>query len=293
MYEIFEKLLSQKGVKAADVTRATGVSSTVFSEWKKGKSAPKADKLALIADYFGVTIDFLMGKVDKIQCPECGEAYNPLDEWDCSLHNTYHQKRIEALKKFPFLVADYHEAGMTEFYEFRNFKDPTLSDEERINAFEKYLIAKFSNEISFFGFEIEGKDYETFCNQEILSVIMSSNIDSIIKNALIEKYNFNIPATNEYTAIDALFDRVRDNAQLIKILAYAEMLPTATLTTIEIQLKALAEQQESIRKGSPQIISFRNNSALPIVEAAHFRTDIEVLEDDDTSDDDIMDDENF
>ena len=44
MYEIFEKLLNEKGVKAADVTRATGVSSTVFSEWKKGKSTPKADK---------------------------------------------------------------------------------------------------------------------------------------------------------------------------------------------------------------------------------------------------------
>lgn len=58
MYEIFEKLLKEKGVKAADVTRATGVSSTVFSEWKKGKSTPKADKRKKIAEYFGVSLEY-------------------------------------------------------------------------------------------------------------------------------------------------------------------------------------------------------------------------------------------
>ena len=59
MYEIFEKLLKEKGVRAADVTRATGVSSTVFSEWKKGKSTPKADKRKKIAEYFGVSLEYL------------------------------------------------------------------------------------------------------------------------------------------------------------------------------------------------------------------------------------------
>lgn len=59
MYEIFEQLLQEKGVKAADVTRATGISSTVFSEWKKGKSTPKADKRKKIADYFGVSLEYL------------------------------------------------------------------------------------------------------------------------------------------------------------------------------------------------------------------------------------------
>lgn len=61
MYEIFEELLKQSGSKAADVARATGISQTVFSEWKKGKSSPKADKIQLIADYFGVSVDYLLG----------------------------------------------------------------------------------------------------------------------------------------------------------------------------------------------------------------------------------------
>ena len=60
MYEIFSKLLEDRGVKAADVCRGTGLPSSLFSEWKRGKSTPKADKMKKIADFFGVTVDFLM-----------------------------------------------------------------------------------------------------------------------------------------------------------------------------------------------------------------------------------------
>ena len=45
MYENFSKLLEQSGKKAIDVSRATGIPSSTFSDWKKGKSSPKQDKL--------------------------------------------------------------------------------------------------------------------------------------------------------------------------------------------------------------------------------------------------------
>lgn len=54
MYEIFESLLKANKCRAVDVAKATGISQTVFSEWKKGKSNPKIDKLQKIADFFGV-----------------------------------------------------------------------------------------------------------------------------------------------------------------------------------------------------------------------------------------------
>lgn len=60
MYEKFEELLGIKGYTAADITRLTGISSTVFSEWKKGKSTPKTDKLILIARCLGTTVEYLM-----------------------------------------------------------------------------------------------------------------------------------------------------------------------------------------------------------------------------------------
>lgn len=60
MYERFILLLEGKGLKPADVTRATGIKSTVFSEWKKGKSTPNADKLLKIARYLDTTVEYLM-----------------------------------------------------------------------------------------------------------------------------------------------------------------------------------------------------------------------------------------
>lgn len=65
MYEIFEKLLKEKGLKAADVTRATGIKSPVFSEWKKGKSKPNAEKLIKIANFLGVSVEYLMTGNDR------------------------------------------------------------------------------------------------------------------------------------------------------------------------------------------------------------------------------------
>lgn len=61
MYEIFLHLLELKNVRPADVARATGLHPSVFTDWKKGKSNPKHDKMQKIADYFGVTVDYLMG----------------------------------------------------------------------------------------------------------------------------------------------------------------------------------------------------------------------------------------
>jgi transcriptional regulator with XRE-family HTH domain len=60
MYEIFLKLLEEKGVSAYKVGKATGIAGSTFTDWKTGRSAPKQDKLQKIADYFGVTLDYLM-----------------------------------------------------------------------------------------------------------------------------------------------------------------------------------------------------------------------------------------
>lgn len=62
MYEIYENLLTEKGVKTSQVCKATGIPQSTFSDWKKGKSSPKSEKLQKIADYFDVSIDYLTGK---------------------------------------------------------------------------------------------------------------------------------------------------------------------------------------------------------------------------------------
>ena len=60
MYEIFERLLRQAGVTAYRVSKETGIGASTFSDWKKGRSTPKQEKLQKIADYFGVPLSYLL-----------------------------------------------------------------------------------------------------------------------------------------------------------------------------------------------------------------------------------------
>lgn len=72
MYEIFEQLLLKFGATAYQVAKATGISTATLTNWKKGRYTPKQDKLQKIADYFGVTVEYLMtGKNEpKEKAPE-------------------------------------------------------------------------------------------------------------------------------------------------------------------------------------------------------------------------------
>ncbi len=65
MYSVYEQLLQKYGVSTYKVSKETGIAQSVFSSWKNGISKPKQDKLQKIADYFGVSIEYLMtGKED-------------------------------------------------------------------------------------------------------------------------------------------------------------------------------------------------------------------------------------
>lgn len=65
MWEIFKYLCESRGVSAYKVSKDTGIPQPTFSEWKKGKYTPKIEKMKIIADYFGVSIDYLMTGKEK------------------------------------------------------------------------------------------------------------------------------------------------------------------------------------------------------------------------------------
>ena len=69
MYSIFEQLLKERGVTVYRVSKETGISQTTFIEWRQGKYTPKADKMQKIADYFDVSVDYLLGKTDIKKSP--------------------------------------------------------------------------------------------------------------------------------------------------------------------------------------------------------------------------------
>ena len=59
-YKRFDALLKAENKRPSDITKETGIKSTVLTEWKSGKSQPKTDKLILIAHALNTTVEYLI-----------------------------------------------------------------------------------------------------------------------------------------------------------------------------------------------------------------------------------------
>ena len=57
MYEIYERLRNEKGVTDYEVAKQTGIPTATLSNWKAKRYTPKFDKIAKIAEYFGVPLE--------------------------------------------------------------------------------------------------------------------------------------------------------------------------------------------------------------------------------------------
>ena len=57
-----EELVNKRGITLYALAKELGFAKSLFSDWKSGKSMPKTDKLIKIADYFGVTVEYLISK---------------------------------------------------------------------------------------------------------------------------------------------------------------------------------------------------------------------------------------
>lgn len=62
-YDRFVELCKANGMSPAAVAREIGLSNSSTTTWKRG-SLPKGDTLQKLADFFGVSIDYLLGKDD-------------------------------------------------------------------------------------------------------------------------------------------------------------------------------------------------------------------------------------
>lgn len=58
------ELAEKNNVSFYKIAKDTGLNSTVFSDWKSGKSRPKFDKLLIIAKYFGVPVEYFAEEGD-------------------------------------------------------------------------------------------------------------------------------------------------------------------------------------------------------------------------------------
>ena len=61
-------LADKRGVSVSKVATDLGFSENLFYQWKK--SSPKSDRLEAVADYFNVSVDYLLGREEQSSLAE-------------------------------------------------------------------------------------------------------------------------------------------------------------------------------------------------------------------------------
>lgn len=63
------ELREAKGIQQKELAIDLGVSQPTISDWESGRKVPSARSTQKLADYFGVTIDYLLGRDEEIVRP--------------------------------------------------------------------------------------------------------------------------------------------------------------------------------------------------------------------------------
>lgn len=92
MYEVFERLLQEFGVTTADVCKATGIGQSTMSNWKNRHNLLSAKNAQLIADYFQVSVDYLMTGKERE-----GDKYYINDETATIAQKIFKSKELKVL----------------------------------------------------------------------------------------------------------------------------------------------------------------------------------------------------
>lgn len=74
LFERIRLLLSEQGKTKKDLTEALGIGINTIKRWETENRMPNAATLLAIADYFGVSVEYLKGESDERGTAQSGPA---------------------------------------------------------------------------------------------------------------------------------------------------------------------------------------------------------------------------
>lgn len=95
--QIILELIKEHKSSQSELCRAIGASTGSFSDWKSHRSSPKQEYLVKIADFFGVTTDYLLTGDESKKYPATGNG-SGISEHD--------KLAMELIKKYDGLSDD-------------------------------------------------------------------------------------------------------------------------------------------------------------------------------------------
>lgn len=79
LYKTIETYCQKNNIKIADLARNTGLNKTLFSDLKNGRSKTLSiDRLIIIANYFNISLDELVGRKRKTPDDKSSEVIDKI-----------------------------------------------------------------------------------------------------------------------------------------------------------------------------------------------------------------------
>jgi len=63
--QVLDELMTKNDISAYKISKDTGISDRLIGYWRKGEKLPGAENLLIIANYFGISVDYLLTGEEK------------------------------------------------------------------------------------------------------------------------------------------------------------------------------------------------------------------------------------
>lgn len=84
-WERFSQLCNEHGIKPNPLAKEIGISSGIITKWKTSGTLPNGETLKKLANYFGCSVDYLLGLSDN------AEKSSSVSEEDRQLLSLFHK----------------------------------------------------------------------------------------------------------------------------------------------------------------------------------------------------------
>ena len=103
-----KELRRDKSASASELADLTGKAESTVRTWETGKSFPDADTLSKLADHYGVSVDWLLGRSTY-------QNNEQVADYDWKFINSVYKGQIEQVTKRLIDICDKHRADMGQF----------------------------------------------------------------------------------------------------------------------------------------------------------------------------------
>lgn len=93
-----KEIRESKGISQKDFAAIIGVPANTYNQWENGKRQPDPEIMIMIADYYDITLDYLMGRESPAK-ENPSEQIEGIDETNIEILNVWSSLSLEQKEK--------------------------------------------------------------------------------------------------------------------------------------------------------------------------------------------------